>query len=182
MGADALDDTLPSAFDIAFPCYNAARWIDGFFETLLAFDDQRWRVIARDDGSSDDTAAMLAAWRQRLGPRMVLLDEPSGNLGIIGNYNAVLAATSAPWILAADPDDVWLPNRIQTTLNALAAAEAASGSDTPIIVCTDAEVVDSNLKALAPLVLALDAQPAAIGLQPCRTPPWIARCWARRWR
>lgn len=83
------------ALDIAFPCYDAGRWIDEVFQTLLAFDDQRWRVIARDDGSSDDTAAGLAAWRPGLGPRMLLSDEPSGNLGIIGNYDAVLAATSA---------------------------------------------------------------------------------------
>jgi glycosyltransferase involved in cell wall biosynthesis len=136
--------------DIAFPCYNAAQWIDLFIEDLLAFDCP-WRLVTRDDGSSDATGDLLRKWRDRLGPRMLLVDGdgPSPNLGITGNYNKVLAATTSPWVLTADPDDRWLPNRISLTLNALRAAEEQFGTQTPIAVGTDAEVVDSEGRVVA---------------------------------
>ena len=141
--------------DIAFPCYNAELWINRFIQSLLETGDEEWRIVARDDGSSDGTLELLRSWRERLGSRMVLLEEegPSRNLGVIGNYNAVLSACSAPWILTADPDDLWLPNRLPLTLGALKAAELEHGEQTPIAVGTDAEVVDSDENPVAPSYL-----------------------------
>jgi glycosyltransferase involved in cell wall biosynthesis len=138
--------------DVAFPCYNALCWIDGFIESLLKLTGVEWRLVARDDGSSDGTPALLKQWRERLGVRMVLLDDggPSRNLGVVGNYNAVLAACTARWVLTADPDDIWLPNRVPLTLGALKKAETELGEETPLAVCTDAEVIDSDLNPVAP--------------------------------
>ncbi|WP_297368891.1 glycosyltransferase [Acidocella sp.] len=139
------------AVDIVLPCYNAAAWIDEFVNGLLALKGVSWHLIARDDGSSDGTLALLRAWHERLGPRMTLLDaEHSNNLGLIGNYSAVLEASTAPWVLTADPDDVWLPNRVPLTLAALQTAEAETSAQTPVAVCTDAEVVNSQLGLVAP--------------------------------
>ncbi len=83
---------------------------------------------------------------------MLLVDDEgsSPNLGIIGNYNKVLAATTSPWVLTADPDDRWLPNRVALTLGALRSAEAKFGNETPIAIGTDAEVVDSEGRVVAP--------------------------------
>ena len=68
-------------------------------------DNVNWRLIARDDGSPDGTLALLNDWQERLGARMILLDpDAPKNLGLIGNYDAVLAATTARWVLTADPD------------------------------------------------------------------------------
>lgn len=146
------DSTAPTfAVDIAFPCYNADKWIDRFLGSLLKQDDPRWRLVARNDGSNDDTAPILRRWRDRLGPRFLLLDGdgPSPNLGITGNFNAILEACTAPWIVTADPDDDWLPNRLDVTLSALQRAEERLGADTPVAVCTDADVVDADDNVLA---------------------------------
>jgi glycosyltransferase involved in cell wall biosynthesis len=136
--------------DVVLPCYNAAEWVDEFIGGLLPHDDVRWRLFARDDGSKDGTRALLKGWQERLGERMIVLDaDGSENLGLVGNYNAVLAATSARWVLTADPDDVWLPTRLPLTLKTLRQAEAAFGIDVPIAVCTDAVVVDGQLAPVA---------------------------------
>ena len=107
MNANTQSDGGRFDVDIAFPCYNTAQWIDGFIEDLLKYNGARWRLIARDDGSSDDSHAVLKKWRERLGPRMMLLDADgsSPNLGLIANFNAVLGAAAAQSILTADPDD-----------------------------------------------------------------------------
>jgi hypothetical protein len=131
--------------DIAVPMYNAAHWTDDLFESILAqtpsFD---WRIIARDDASTDDTVARLVAWQRRLRERLTVL--PSGpNLGPVGNYDAVLAATTAPWVMLADPDDVWKPAKMMVSVTAMSAAERQWSVSRPIAIFTDAEVTDSLL-------------------------------------
>ena len=137
--------------DIAVPAYNCAPWIDAFFESVLVQDYADWRIVSRDDASADCTAARLAFWKSRLGGRMTILDDSGTcNLGMVGNYNAVLKATSAPWVMFADPDDVWKPGKMSLTIRAMSDAQAASAVETPLLVCTDAEVVDSELRQIAP--------------------------------
>jgi len=136
--------------DIALPTYNKAPWLDAFMDSLLAQDHADWRIVARDDCSLDGTAACLASWQARLGSRLVILsDSGAGNLGVIGSYNTVLANTTTPWVMTADADDVWLPSKIAMTLKAALSAEMMSGPATPIAVCTDAKVVDGNLRPVA---------------------------------
>jgi glycosyltransferase involved in cell wall biosynthesis len=137
--------------DVVLPCYNAAEWIDEFVKGLLTHDNVDWRLIARDDGSKDGTLALLKGWQEKLGTRMLLLDpDAPKNLGLIGNYDVVLAATTANWVLTADPDDVWLPTHLPLTLTVLKQAETKFGSDVPVAVCTDAMVVDGQLNLVAP--------------------------------
>jgi len=129
--------------DIVLPCYNASAWVDHFVNRLLGFDmPSSWRLIARDDGSTDDTLSILQRWKNELGERMILVDSSAGNLGVVGNYNAILGATSARWILTADPDDVWLPEHAALVLEELRRAEKSS---TPVAVATDAVVVNDDL-------------------------------------
>ncbi len=139
-----------SEIDIAVPAYNCAPWIDAFFESVIAQDFTDWRIVARDDASTDGTAARLAWWQSHLDGRMILVDD-SGvrNLGMVENYDAVLAATTANVVMFADPDDVWQPGKISLTLRAMRQGETASGAATPVVVCTDAEVVDAQLRPIA---------------------------------
>jgi glycosyltransferase involved in cell wall biosynthesis len=144
------EDLLDPQIDIAMPCYNSAAWLDGMIESIVAQDGPSWRIIARDDGSQDATVERLAIWQERLGARMVLLENPSGeNLRIAASYTAVLQATSAPWILTADPDDVWLPGHLARIADAIKDAESSMGTDVPIAVCTNAAVIDERDRPVA---------------------------------
>jgi glycosyltransferase involved in cell wall biosynthesis len=137
--------------DIAMPCYNSAPWIDGMIESILAQDGPSWRIVARDDGSQDTTPGRLAAWQARLGARMLVLENPLGeNLRIAASYTAVLQATTAPCILTADPDDIWLPGHLERIAGSLRQAEARLGLHVPIAVCTDARVIDERQNQVAP--------------------------------
>jgi Glycosyl transferase family 2 len=134
--------------EIVVPAHNCEAWLDDLIESILLQDADNWRIVARDDASTDDTAARLAVWQQRLGERMMIL--PTGpNLGMIGNYDAVLAATTARWVMFADPDDVWKPKKMTSDVAAMRSAEAGAGAHTPIVVCSDAEVVDAQLHPIA---------------------------------
>ena len=136
--------------DIAIPAYNRAAWLDDLIESILQQDADNWRIVARDDGSTDGTATRLATWQRRLGERMTIV-ESSGkqNLGPVGNYNAILSATTAPLIMLADSDDVWRRGKLSLTLQAMRSAEGVRGNETPLLVFTDAEVVDEQLRPVA---------------------------------
>ena len=115
-------------------------------------DEVPWRLIVRDDGSTDNTLILLRKWKRELGDRMVLIDaEIPQKLGLMRNYDTVLAMSTAPWALTADPDDVWLSLRLPLRLvKTPKEAESEYGQDTPIAVCTDAMVVDNQLNIIAP--------------------------------
>jgi glycosyltransferase involved in cell wall biosynthesis len=77
-------------------------------------------VIVVDNGSTDGTAAMLAAWDDdRL---RVIRNERS--LGSIGGRNTGLAAARGEWVGLLDDDDLWAPDKVRAQLDAAAAADS----------------------------------------------------------
>ena len=104
-------------------------------------------MIIRDDLSRDDTVTKIRKWEQR-DKRITSI--PGGtNLGMVGNYDAVLSASKAQWVMLADPDDVWRPGKLALSVRTMREAEKRYGTNTPIIVCSDAEVVDQDLNPIA---------------------------------
>ena len=58
-----------------------------------------WRLIARDDGSSDSTPAILAAFADRYGDRACVLRDHAGQLGACGNFATLLTVSEAPYFM-----------------------------------------------------------------------------------
>lgn len=132
--------------DVLLPTYNAGRYLDDFLASLEQQQCDTWRLMARDDASSDDTSHILAKWKLRLGERMHILDD-SGmtNLQCYGNFSRLLAESVAPYVMLADPDDVWKASKIAVTLQRMKRTEGKYGVHTPCLVHTDLEMVDSSL-------------------------------------
>jgi glycosyltransferase involved in cell wall biosynthesis len=142
---------MTAEIDIVLPCYNSTPWLDGMMESIVAQDGPTWRIVARDDGSSDATGQWLSAWQARLGDaRMIVVENADQrNLGIAGSFTAALRETNAQWILTADPDDIWLPGHLARVGGALQQAARELGSHVPIAVITDAAVIDQEHNPIA---------------------------------
>jgi hypothetical protein len=54
------------------------------------------------------------------------------------------------YVMFADQDDVWLPQKIERTFAAMQHAEATHGSTTPLLVHTDLTVTDTLLRTVHP--------------------------------
>jgi glycosyltransferase involved in cell wall biosynthesis len=148
---DSSGSAVAAEIQILLGTYNYGRYLDQFMESLVAQDFAGWVLLVRDDASSDETPALLEKWRQRLGTQMAILpDSSQSNLGVAGNYSRLLAASTAPYVMFADPDDVWHRDKIRTTLAAMRRAEAARGVGVPCLVHTDLAIVDENLHPVAP--------------------------------
>ena len=139
------------SIQIALGTYNLARYLDQFMQSLCDQDYAHWEVLARDDRSTDDTSERLIRWQERLGARMhILSDSGAKNLGSPGNFSRLLKASSAPYVMLADPDDVWLPSKLSRTLAAMQRLEATAGPQNPALAHTDLTMVDEELHVLAP--------------------------------
>jgi len=65
----------------------------------------------------------------------------------------LMAQCDADYMLFSDQDDVWYPDKVARTRQALEAAEAAWGGDMPVLVFSDQTPTDAELKPLAPSLM-----------------------------
>jgi glycosyltransferase involved in cell wall biosynthesis len=87
--------------------YNYARFLPDALDSVLGQTHRNLEVVVIDDGSTDDTEAVVRRYAER-GVRYVR--RPHGGAGPA--RNAGLAVTSAPLVAFLDADDAWLPDRV----------------------------------------------------------------------
>ncbi len=136
--------------DILLGTYNGAAFLAAQLESLLAQSHTDWRLIVRDDGSTDSTTAVTESFRKRYPDKIRVFPVDFDHSGILGNYATLLGASDAPYVMFCDQDDVWLPHKIETTFTAMRRLELSKGYHTPILIHTDSQVVNQDLKPISP--------------------------------
>ncbi len=94
------------AVSVIIPTYNRAWCLAEAVDSVLAQAYQDFELIVVDDGSTDETPQLLAAYGGRL---RVLRCE---NRGVSAARNAGIAAAQAELIAFLDSDDLWLPGKL----------------------------------------------------------------------
>jgi len=105
-------------------------------------------LIIQDDGSTDSTMQILTNYQAKYSSKITVKSSPS-NLGAAYNFLDLMLAHKSGYIMLCDQDDVWLPNKIETTLDEMKRMESAYGTQTPILVHSDLTVVDENLNLIS---------------------------------
>lgn len=134
--------------EVLLATYNGAKYLPPFLDSLLQQSDKDWRLVVRDDGSTDETTAVLQRYRKLFGNRMSIMEDGQKHLGSMRSFERLLAASQADYCLFADQDDIWLPDKIRHARERMLACEAETGADTPTIVYSDLMVTDEQLKVL----------------------------------
>ncbi len=68
--------------DILLATYNGAAFLEARLDLILAQTHKNWRLVIRDDGSTDKTPEILEAFRARHQEKVVILEDEAGNLGL----------------------------------------------------------------------------------------------------
>ncbi len=92
---------------VIIPTYNRAAWVTEAVASVLA---QTWRdfeLIVVDDGSTDATQEVLAAFHGQL--KVLCLE---GRRGVSAARNLGAAAARGEWLAFLDSDDLWLPEKL----------------------------------------------------------------------
>ncbi len=134
--------------DILLATYNGAAFLATQLDSILAQTYENWRLVIRDDGSTDKTPEILEAFRARHPDKVVVLDDEAGNLGLVQNYSRLMEHAGAGYVAFCDQDDVWKPEKLELSLQKMRALEAEHGADKPLLVFTDLTVVDEDLNVI----------------------------------
>ena len=137
----------PPELEILLSSYNGELHLPELLASLEAQSFKGFRLLARDDGSSDSSSTLLAAFAKTSSIECSVLPS-SGNLGVIGSFNELVKTSSAPYAMFCDQDDVWLPEKVAKSLAAIQQLEAGLGPGRPALVHSDLAVVDGTLSPL----------------------------------
>lgn len=135
---------------ILLSTFNGARYLREQLDSLLAQSFPNWTLYWRDDGSSDDTVALMDEFAASAGQgRCVRIDGPPGRLRPTGSFLALLESVHAAlgeddMVAFADQDDVWLPEKLSRGASALRQA----ATTVPSLYCARQILVDAELRRI----------------------------------
>ncbi len=107
---------------LATYCPNRA-WLDQQKQSILGQEGVSVNLVCREDSNGDGGCA---------------------------NFSALLQSSFSDYVAFADQDDVWMPNKLKTCLDKMREMEELWGKESPLLVFSDAKVVDSELHQLSP--------------------------------
>jgi len=138
----------PLCVSILLATYNGAAYLPEQLDSLFAQTHRDWRLLVRDDCSTDATAEILAGYQEKYPGIISIVPNEGARLGACRNFGMLLEHAEAPYVMFCDQDDVWLPDKIEVTLAAMKPLEEEFGTETPLLVHTDLKVVDERLSPL----------------------------------
>lgn len=129
------------AVTILLCTYNGARFLPPQLSSFEAQDFTDWRLVASDDGSTDDTIATLERFRSKLesgraeirhGPRQ----------GFVANFLSLACdrSISSDYYAFSDQDDVWEPGKLSRAVARLRALPA----NEPALYCSRTRLIDED--------------------------------------
>lgn len=142
--------------------YNGERWLDPLLASIQRQTLADWRLLVRDDGSQDGTWDVLRRHTAANSRIELFRGENLGPAGNFGRLMALAAEREATHAFFADQDDVWRDDKLQRQLAALRDEERRHGDKTPILVHSDLELVDEQLRTKAASLFAHERRPSDV--------------------
>jgi glycosyltransferase involved in cell wall biosynthesis len=133
--------------DILLSTYNGAEFLEEQLGSILNQSCNDWILRVRDDGSTDETVAVL---RHLCDPSRTRMTVGTENLGPCRSFGNLLQQSSAPYSMFCDQDDIWQTDKLSKSLAFMREMERRWGSRTPILIHSDLKVVDRHLRTIAP--------------------------------
>lgn len=138
---------------VVLPNFNHGKWLPISLSALLRQDPPPSEIIIVDDGSTDDSIAVIEGFT-RAHATVRLIRHPR-NRGVIAAMNTGLEAASGDLVLFAAADDIVLPGLFARALAALRTYPQAA------FYCSELVMIDQRSRVL--------------GLRPFMVPSWRGR-------
>lgn len=106
--------SLPNV-SVALCTCNGEAYIRETLQSISAQTQSPLELVAVDDKSSDNTVLILEEFRNIIDfPMHIHINDTQ--LGVNGNFEKVIQMCSGDYIFFADQDDIWMPQKIEDTL------------------------------------------------------------------
>ncbi|HAR90594.1 MAG TPA: hypothetical protein DCR45_06425 [Gammaproteobacteria bacterium] len=143
---------------ILLSTYNGEEFLDEQLDSILDQSVKDIVIVVRDDGSSDETTAVLARYEKKYFEKFCLLPSDNQNLGAKGSFaclmryvleNKQALGLDRAYMMFADQDDIWVPQKAEYEFQRLLQIERRESSLIPALVHSDLEVIDRHGKCIA---------------------------------
>lgn len=135
--------------DILLSTYNGEEYLPEQIASVLAQTYTDWRLIIRDDGSTDSTLQYIQSLVRDYPDKVIFLKDKFGNIGAAQSFSTLMNASTAPYVAFCDQDDVWFGNKLEVQMEEMLRQEKRLGSDIPVLIHTDLVVVDQHLEVIS---------------------------------
>lgn len=125
--------------DILMATYNGEKYLKEQVESILNQTYKNIRLIISDDASKDSTPKILEEYRKK--DDRIELYFNKENKGVVKNIEFLLEKVENEYYMLADQDDVWLPAKVEKSIETLKKQNAD-------LVFGDLKVVDKELKTI----------------------------------
>ena len=110
---------------IVTPAYNAAAFLSDTIRSVQQQSYKRWEMLVIDDGSTDETAAVVQQWAAK-DERIRLISQ--ANSGVSAARNKGVGEAKGELIAFLDADDRWLPDKLTAHVEFMQSHPQASAS------------------------------------------------------
>ncbi len=143
---------------ILLPTYNGGKYLRAQIDSLLAQTTQNYIIVTRDDGSSDDSVAIIAQHALEHPTQFHVVAGDGNNLGACGSFSFLMSyvlqhksklGMTKAYTMCCDQDDVWYSQKIAVSMQHMTKIELHH-PNVPILIHSDLQVVDENMQEIAP--------------------------------
>lgn len=135
---------------VVMTVYNGSAYLAPAIEGVLAQTMRDFELICVDDGSTDDSVAMIEAYGD---PRIRVIRNPQ-NLGISNSRNIGIEASRGRYMAAHDQDDLSLPGRLAAQVRAFKENPRAAMVSVCCQILRDGKLLPVDIATAPPHVLA----------------------------
>jgi glycosyltransferase involved in cell wall biosynthesis len=116
--------TTARSVSVVIPVYNGERYVGEAIESVLRQSEPPAEVLVVDDGSADDSAAVVRAFTPKVKFHL------QKNMGAAAARNTGIGLTTGTFVAFLDADDRWHPDKLKMQLDA-----AAKRPDLAMVFC-----------------------------------------------
>lgn len=140
----AATDAPPPPVTVLMALYQGAGFLGAQLDSIAA-QNQPWRLIVADDGSTDAGPAIVEDFAAAHPGRVTLTRGPGA--GAAANFRALLGVVGpdVPYAALSDQDDVWRPEKLS---RAVAALQALPHPAVPALYCSRVTICDRDLRPI----------------------------------
>ena len=136
--------------DILLATYNGEKFIREQLESLLIQTCGDFRIVIRDDASTDSTCEIIREIiNDNKDREIVLLSDKGASGSAKNNFMRLIKCSDADYVMFCDQDDIWEPDKVKESIKAILKMENKFGKDMPLMVHTDLAVMSEEGKIIS---------------------------------
>jgi len=140
---------------VLMAAYNGEKYIGEQIESIINQTFTDWNLIVKDDSSTDNTLQIANDYAVKYPEKIKVLTQNMNTGNASDNFFSMLKYADGKYIMFADDDDVWIPEKMSMSLKMMEHMEIKYGTDKPFLVHSDLEVVDAKMQRVSKSLFAL---------------------------